>query len=249
MEKKLNIKFVCNSFILYQNEVYKNYNHLYIAHKYDIRTLIGNQDKIEKLIKLGYYYWHENVKQSPSQELLSYEYEKMIQQEKEDGYFLNYRYDISFYKDINIDDIQSLYDFYIEVEIDGIRMKFDTSQAYVDAIYIKVPWRKEELELKQKMYELFGEPKVTPEDKHEKYGGIPTYIVPISKIDKIIGIKKYRDKTYIEDYSDKYYTGKEEEFILDLHHFKSDIYQIFKTHDMLKEYVNNDCKYRIRYEK
>lgn len=249
MEKKLNIRFACNSFILYQNEVYKNYSHLYITHKYDIRSLISNQEEIEKLMKLGYYYWCENVKRSPSQELLSYEYEKMIQQEKEDGYFLNYRYDISFYKDINIDNIQSFYDFCLEVEVHGMRMKFDTSQAYADVIYIRVPWREEEIGLKQKMYELFGEPKVAPEDKHEKYGGIPTYIVPISKINKIIGIKKYRDKTYIEDSSDKYYIGKEEEIILDLHHFNSDVFQLFETHDMLEEYVDNDYKYRIQYEK
>lgn len=235
MERKIRIRYTCNSFIHYQNEIYESYNHLYIARRYDVRTLILNQKEINELIKLKYYYASNGIKHVPSKELLLDQYEKMSRQEKEDGYFLNYRYEIYFYKDITLEEIQSFYDFCLEVESYGMRMKFEPSQAYINAIYLKVPWKKEEIKLQQKMTALFGEPKVIPENEHEKYGGVPNYyIVPISKIDKIIGIKKYRNKTFLEDSFDEHYTGEIEEIILDLHNFDENIYEIFKEHEMVE---------------
>lgn len=249
MERELNIRFTCNSFILYQSEIFENHNHPYVARQYDVRILMHNQNEIDWLKKSDYYYKRKDIEYVPSKELLLNEYEKIMQEEKEDGYYLNYRYDIYFHKNTTLEKIQSFYDFCLEIEISEMRLKFQTSQAYVDAIYLKVPWKKEELELRQKMTTLFGNPKVVPENEHEKYGGIPDYIIPISKIDKIIGIKKYRDKTYIEDSYNRHYTGQEEEIILDLHDFDFDIYQTFEKHNMLTEYVDDGCAYRNRYEK
>ena len=54
-------------------------------------------------------------------------------------------------------------------------------------------------ELKARMIKLFGEPKVHPQNADDKYGRLAYnyFFLSKSRIDKIIGIKKYRDASTI----------------------------------------------------
>lgn len=244
---KIRIRSVLKTFFLYQNEVRENFNRLYIYKKYDIRELIEDAREIQWLLNSNYYVNEINEKYVPSIEYLNEELKKRIIQEQKEQYFLNYRYDIYLHKDINIEDIQSYYDFYLEIEVNNIRLECDYSNAYVDVVYVSVPY--ENLELKEKLTNLLGAPKVIPEQEHEQYGPFAGYyIVPISKIDKIIGIKKYRDKSKIGKCNSRVYIN-EEEIILDLKNFDMDIYKIFEKHGMLGMYDEEKVEPTHIYEK
>lgn len=134
-----------------------------------------------------------------------------------------------------LDDVSSFYTFSLEIEIEGIRTVFQRSIAYYNKyIYIETP---EKENLKSQMNQIFGEPQNIPELENEKYGSGKRYffyIVPISRIDKIIGIKKYRDISTIGQLDGEQFTGEIEEIILDLHNFDENIYKIFKEHGMLE---------------
>jgi hypothetical protein len=56
----------------------------------------------------------------------------------------------------------------------------------------------------------------------------------MARIDKIIGIKRYRDTSTFGKVDGEQFTGKSEEIVLDLHNFDEKIYQIFKEHGMLE---------------
>lgn len=247
MEKKIAIKYSKKTFIIYQNEVRENNNSLYIYKMYDIRELMQNQEEIAWLADCSYYYEDGGVKKALSESLLAIECYKRMKEEQSDGYFLNYRYDVYLYKDIFINDIQSFYDFYLEIETCGMRTIFDCSQAYIDAVYVKVP--QEDEMLRQKINILLGEPETVPENEHDKYGMLSSnYIVPISKIDKIIGIKKYRNVSNLKEIVSPYYIG-EEEITLDLHHFNLEIYRIFEEHGMLNMYDDEKIEQKYKYDK
>lgn len=110
--------------------------------------------------------------------------------------------------------------------------------AYGKAIYISRP-KKDEKRLKE-MTTLFGEPITVPENESDKYGRLSKdYIVPLRRIDKIIGIKRYRDISSFGQQDGEQFTGEVEEMVLDLHHFDENIYNIFKEHGMLEIDCNN----------
>lgn len=129
--------------------------------------------------------------------------------------------------------VDCFYEFSREVEIEGIRTSFTRSFAFEDLIYIETT---EDEELNATMTKMFGEPKNIPELESEKYGSGLRYFyfyVPKSRIDKIIGIKRFRDTTTIGEEGGEQFTGEIEEIVLDMHHFDENIYAIFKEHGML----------------
>lgn len=136
------------------------------------------------------------------------------------------------------DNVESFYEFSLELEIEGLKFKFNRSMAYGKAIYISRP-KKDEKRLKE-MTTLFGEPITVPENESDKYGRLSKdYIVPLRRIDKIIGIKRYRDISSFGQQDGEQFTGEVEEMVLDLHHFDENIYNIFKEHGMLEINCNN----------
>lgn len=128
--------------------------------------------------------------------------------------------------------VDSFYEFSLEVEIQGIRTNFNISNTY-DAIYLSVPWN--DSELQQKMTDMLGEPEIAPENAHDKFGRYSkNYIVPTRKIDKIIGVQRYRDTSSFCQENGEQFTGKTEEFVLDLHHFDENIYTLLREHGLLE---------------
>ncbi|CAI9429328.1 Uncharacterised protein [Candidatus Ornithobacterium hominis] len=130
--------------------------------------------------------------------------------------------------------VNSFYEFSIEVIIDNFRTGFQRSFAFEDKIYIETP---ENEFLKSQMTQLFGEPENIPELDGEKYDSGKKFffnIVSKSRIDKIIGVKKYRDTSTIGQPDGEKFTGIEEELVLDLNNFDENIYKIFEDHGMLE---------------
>lgn len=135
-------------------------------------------------------------------------------------------------RDLN-NNVDSFYGFSLEVEIEGFRSSFNTSNAYYSTIYLNFPWKDEDLA--KRMTDVLGEARTVPENEHDKYGRFSkNYIVPMSRIDKVIGIKRYRKISSFGSCEGEDFTGEEEEFILDLHNFNEDIYKVFKEHKMLE---------------
>lgn len=246
MGSKIRIINEMKTFFLYQNEVRENDNSLCVYKKYDIRALVEDVKEIQWLLDNNYYKKKDGDTYIPNIEYLIEELNRRIIQEQKDQYYLNYRYNIYLYKDINIEDVQLYYDFCLEIEINNIRMKCSCSNAFVDAVYVSVPYKN--MELKEKLTNLLGEPEIIPEQEHDKFGSVASdYIVPISKIDKIIGIKKYRDKTKIGNCYPRVYIN-EEEIILDLKKIDMDIYKIFEEHGMLSLYNAEEVDPKYKYE-
>lgn len=134
-------------------------------------------------------------------------------------------------KVISINNVESLYEFYLEIEINGIRTKFIQSLNDKNILYIDKP--KDE-KLEYEMNKILGEPQIPSDIGHDKYGSHYYYIVPTDKLDKIIGIKRYRDTSTFGKADGEKFTGKIEEIILDLHNFDENIYEIFKEHGMVE---------------
>lgn len=128
------------------------------------------------------------------------------------------------------------------------KVDLEFSDGDVIIVYVGVPSRN--MEFKEKLTNLLGEPEITPKEEHEKFASIPShYIVPVSKIDKIIGIKKYRDKRMIEEFDSRIYINEGEEIVLDLKNFDMDIYKIFEEHGMLSMYDDEEEPKHNIYEK
>ncbi|GIM53289.1 hypothetical protein CAPN004_23180 [Capnocytophaga cynodegmi] len=137
--------------------------------------------------------------------------------------------------------VNSFYEFDLFVEIEGVENKkfgrigdFGTEICIPSSDFLH-PNLLDDDQLKNKMIELFGEPKVHPQNESDKYGRFSKeFFIPKSKIKRIIGIKKYRDISTIGQPNGEQFTGETEEFILDLHNFDENIYKIFEEHKMLE---------------
>jgi hypothetical protein len=129
---------------------------------------------------------------------------------------------ICFLKETTPQEITSFYKFEVWIETQGVRFiwgHFSQHDDYPDDIVISY------LEPEQSHIQYT---KIT--DPFEHRGS--SYLVPMNKIDKIIGIKRYKDCNWIgTGYKhEKNFTGETEEFVLDLHNFNENIYQVFKDH-------------------
>lgn len=137
--------------------------------------------------------------------------------------------------------VDSFYEFDIKVEVEGledIRLEkigdFGTEICTPASNFLCSDLLHND-RLKQKMATLFGEPKVHPQNEGDKYGRFDKeYFIPKSKIDKIIGIKKYRNISTIGQPDGEQFTGETEEIILDLHNFDENTYTILKEHGMIE---------------
>lgn len=121
---------------------------------------------------------------------------------------------------------ESFYELYLEIEIQGYRTRFETNDDY-SSLYIEIP--KSEM-TRDSFNAKFGIPQTIEEleDSEQLY-----YIIHPTDIDKIIGIKRYRDISTIGETDGEQFTGEVEELVLDFHNYNEEIYQILNDHDML----------------
>lgn len=128
---------------------------------------------------------------------------------------------IKLYRQLSSSDVESFYTFEIWLEIKGHRIRpgqFIQTIDYPDDIAIIFD---------DKKYSYLGRKKI-PAPIEPRW---EAYLVPKEDIDKIIGIKKFKDVNWIGTEKEDFYSGKEENIVLDLNAFDESIYQIFIQHE------------------
>lgn len=206
-----------------------------IVDSFNIKKLLFNSSYYKSTLENGFKYyekdfWNKNDERKTfyiplSKEFIEYYILHWKENFDNEGYLPLYN--------ISLDSSAILlYEFSIEVEISGLRSKFTESLIDNFHIYIERPYNNEELE--KKMTAILGSPQIPADIGHDKYGSHYYYIVPTDKLDKIIGIKRYRDTSTFGKADGEKFTGEVEEIILDLHNFDENIYEIFKEHGMVE---------------
>lgn len=236
MEKTVNFYGNNKNFIIYKEKkyYYESYSGR-IQWDFDIKKLLSDENYYNEIVNIlefnefeiiyDYEFRGKRLFLPVSKELIEYHTIKEEFKNNEEIELTNIHLN---------DNVDSFYQFSTEVEIDNFRTFFQRSFAFKDMIYIETP---ENENLKSQMNQIFGESQNIPELENEKYGSGKQYfyyIVPKSRIDKIIGFKKYRDTSTFGKQDGEQFTGETEEVILDLHNFDENIYKIFKEHGMLE---------------
>lgn len=131
------------------------------------------------------------------------------------------------------ENVDAFYEFSLSVEIEGLRINNSVREFIENKIEFRCPQDNEEQ--KDKMIKLFGEPQVHPQNMDDKYGRFVKdyFFVDKARIDKFIGIKRYRDISTIGQVNGEQFTGESEEFILDPHNFDKDVYTIFEENGII----------------
>ena len=131
--------------------------------------------------------------------------------------------------------INDYFEYFLEVEIEGLRTKFHSSKFFENQIYI-FPSNCD-IEINKKMRNLFGNTQLLLELMDTPGSPIISgYVVSTSSISKVIGIKRFRDATTIGQRDGVSFTGKIEETVLDLENFDEDIYK------RIKQYINFEIR-------
>lgn len=236
MGKILKINASVYQFIIVNGKLYGYKSHSgRIVDSFSIEKLLSDSDYYNSTLERGFKYyekdfWNKNDERKTFYIPLSKEFiEYYILYWKENFYDEGYipLYNISLKSNTIV-----VYDFFIQVEICGLRTKFIQSLIDDSLIYIEKPYNNREIE--KKMTTILGVPQVPSDIGYDKYGPHYYYIVPTDKIDKIIGIKRFKDTSTFGKCDGEKLTGKEEELILDLHNFNENIYEIFKEHGMVE---------------
>lgn len=135
---------------------------------------------------------------------------------------------VVFYKRIESSDITSFYHLEIEIEIKGKRIsRFYRSH---DNASVRFDYCDD--------VHKFGDPYLLEIFGQRVQGGLEPRVtefkVPVSKIDKFIAVKRYKDCEWLGTAREKEFNGIEEEIVLDMHNFDDAVYQIFKDHGVLE---------------
>lgn len=222
-------------YVIIEGKVYGYNPHSARLNKYfNIDKLLVDKLYYQEVSRLGYIYFEKDywINETNKKSFDIFLSENFIEFFK-----LNWSKD-SFYDGLILltkrlcpNDIESFYDFSLDIEIDGIRTSFFMG-CNLDIVHIEMPYQNDALE--SKMTAVFGEPQIPTDIGEIKYSSYHCYILPISRIDKIIGIKRYKDISSLGQEDGEQFTGEVEETILDLHNFDEDIYKIFEEHGMLE---------------
>jgi hypothetical protein len=132
---------------------------------------------------------------------------------------------IALLRKVNSDEIESFYFLEIWLQVKGIKLKpgqFGTILDKYPNDFI-VTW------LYPKDIHLSREKIIDPQEPRSV-----AYLVPFSDIDRIIGVKRFRDPKWIGTENEKDFTGESEEIILDIRNFDEKTYEFFLQHDAFK---------------
>lgn len=252
MEKTIEFYSNSKNIIIYKHKKY--FYELYsgkIEERCQIEFLLNDESLLKELIISGFdcyqkEYWGYEKRFFPNGNyIIDSKYKNFyipISKNFIEFYSLNWTKEKSYNQEyitlsnihLNEKNIESFYEFLLEIDFEVFTSGFQRSIAFKDSIYIEMP---NDENLKSQMALFFGKPQNIPELDNEKYGSGKNYfyyIVPKSKINKIIGIKKYRDTSTFGQPDGEQFTGEQEKIILDLHNFDENIYKIFEEHKMLK---------------
>ncbi len=233
------IKSSRNFIVLYENDkwVY-DLETGSITDFYSLEKLLEDKDYLETVINKGFNNYEKGFDSNEDFEYKSFyipisrNFLEFYKQNWEEEEYLDNEICLC---NINLtqETVQSFYEFSLGVEVEGLRIFYSVSSFDNETIECYFP--RDDDEMEKKLISLFGEPQVHPANEGDKYGRLSKnyFFFPKSKIDKIIGIKKYRDIATIGQSDGEFFTGEEEEFILDMHNFDESIYKIFEEHGFL----------------
>lgn len=236
MERKIKIEDISDNLIILNGILmFYNLHSGYVSKTFNIEKLLLDDQYYKKIVENGYKYYRKKVQTTNDNQKVFYipiskNFIKFYQSNWSNE-SLKKDFIILCNKDLN-NNVDAFYEFSLEVEISGLRTKFTQSLIDNFHIYIERPYNNEELE--KKMTAILGPPQVPSDIGYDKYGPHYYYIVPTDKLDKIIGIKRFRDTSTFGSYDGEKFTGKVEEIILDIHDFDENIYEIFKKHGMIE---------------
>lgn len=234
MDKILKFRNTKANYVVYNEKIY--YYNLHsgrIGNSFALEKLLLDSNYYIEVLKEGFKYyekafWNKKNERKTFYIPLSKEFITFYKSNWEEEYPIEGT--IPLYNIDLMNNIESLYEFSLEVEIDNLRTKFTRSVAYENMIYIKTPNDKE---LEKLMTKFWNNPCPIPELEHERGGNLMLhYIVPTSKIEKIIGVKRFRDITTIGNVDGELLTGDSEDLTLDLHDFDNKICKILQQHVM-----------------
>ena len=200
---------------------------------FDVEKLLSDDAYYQQAINTGFQDYEVVYKDLDSEQTIQKSFYIPLTKEFIEYYELNWNKETSHEGSIILTNknlkkyAESFYELYLEIEIQGYRTRFATNDDY-SALYIETP--KSEI-IRDNFNAQFGIPQTIEEleDNEHLY-----YTVAPSDIDKIIGIKRYRDISTIGETDGEQFTGKVEELVLDFHNYNEEIYQILNDHDMVK---------------
>lgn len=133
--------------------------------------------------------------------------------------------DILLYKEFNPQKVTDFYSIELWIEINGIRLLYyhQTPGEYNE---VRFDYYNNSLGYNHPSYfEKFGNRVPCAHDRGLEF------VQPVEKIDKIIGIKRYRDTNWIGTDREQDFTGETEEIVLDMRNFDENTYEFFRQHE------------------
>lgn len=237
MKRKTSIKKTSDNIVILNRRLISYHLHSgRVENAFNIEELLSDDEYYENVIKEGYECYEKEFETPDNRKevfyvpvsksfIEFYQLDWSNESSQQDSIPLLYNRDLN-------NNVEAFYEFSLEAEISGLRTKFIRSLTNDRLIYIEKPYNNEELE--KKMTAILGEPQIPCDMEHDKDESTYYYIVPTKKLDKIIGIKRFRDTSTFGNPDGEKFTGEVEEIILDLHHFDENIYEIFRAHGMVE---------------
>ena len=130
--------------------------------------------------------------------------------------------EVIIHRNITSNEITSYYKFEVWIDMEGI---FIPPGQYYD---IKESPNEMVIAFEEKYRHLAVKQISAPWEQR-----IPAYLTHKSKIDRIIGIKRFKDTNWLATSRKREFNGEKSEVILDLTNFDNDVYSIFKLHEAL----------------
>jgi len=227
---EINLLNTRSHFVIVENEIidYAPTGRGELLDYFDVEKLLSDSNFYNSVVSAGYneiHIWLDDFSRSTSKPIskhLIQDYlDNEIAKEKKRSDYTRYP-KIGLIKKLKSSDISEFYQLYIYIYIKGIRInEIARSGEYPGSVMLCVG--------PDENYDsLLGKKELS------RYLDSFYYVQPTSAIDKIVGVKKYHDISKFGAIGENYFTGKEEEFVLDMHNFDENIYNFFRKHNALE---------------
>ncbi len=223
--KKILFRNIKDEYVIFKNKIFEyEYSHgvnkIFSEKDGLISDFIKNEKIYNQIINSDFNKFDVMCENNTGKDFSRKYIIECFKQRQSKGYHDYYTYRV-----LSPQDVSSFYRFEVTIEMQGVKIpgfvQFD--HVYPDSIILGSVYKGLE-QIPYKQIPMPMEPRVT------------NYLFSTKYIDKVIGIKRYKEINWIgtgwEHYDD--FTSETEEYVLDLHHFDQDIYRIFKEHNALE---------------
>lgn len=214
--KKINFLLTISDFVISDGFVLPYSGSKQLYKQVEIDVLINDKNALDALICSSY----NKVEKLIDYNLLIFKQEAIsiayLKERKNKGDTT-----VMLHKNIDNKDISAFYKFEVWLEIKGVRVspgQYIQAVDYPDDVAITFP-EKKHWHLGRKQIPAPMEPRWT------------AHLVPKKDIDKIIGIKRYKDINWLGTEKENDFTGETEEIVLEMGNFNEKNYDFFKQHE------------------